>query len=140
MTEQYAAIQPNRRRASRNASHSAVAQAVAQSIASATKLPVAASVSVENGGASSAFGRGTASALLFSPTGPHHFDFGGKLCLFPQPFPHLPSAEEWRRLIERVAQLHAEHGIDLLVIDSLTHFLRAENVARGVLQGYLSRA
>lgn len=61
------------------------------------------------------------------------FDFGGKLCLFPQPFPHLPSAEQWQRLMDRVGELQAEHGIDLLVIDSLTHFLRAENVARGVL-------
>ena len=61
------------------------------------------------------------------------FNFGGKLCLIPQPFPHLPSADQWRGLIARVAQLKADHGIDLLVIDSVTHFLRAENAASGVL-------
>lgn len=62
-----------------------------------------------------------------------HFNFGGNLCLFPQPFPHLPSAEQWRALLQRVAQLQDEHGIDLLVVDSLTHFLRAENTATAVL-------
>lgn len=61
------------------------------------------------------------------------FEFGGSLCLFPQPFPHLPSAAEWRGLMERVGQLQTEHGVDLLVIDSVTHFLRAESAAVGVL-------
>jgi hypothetical protein len=61
------------------------------------------------------------------------FNFGGNLCLFPQPFPHLPSAQEWSGLLERVGQLQRERGIDLLVIDSVTHFLRAENIAAGVL-------
>ena len=61
------------------------------------------------------------------------FNFGGKLCLFPQPFPHLPTAEQWRGLLQHVAQLQKDQGVDLLVIDSLTHFLRAENVAHGVL-------
>lgn len=57
----------------------------------------------------------------------------GQLCLFPQPFPHLPSAAEWRGLLERVAQLHTEHGVDLLVVDSVTHFLRAETASVGIL-------
>src|SRR2546423_7643687 len=60
-------------------------------------------------------------------------DFGGKLCLFPQPFPYLPSAEQWRELMAEVAQLRHNDGVDLLVVDSLTHFVRAENVARGIL-------
>jgi hypothetical protein len=62
------------------------------------------------------------------------FNFGGNLCLFTQPFGHLPSAAEWRGLIERVGQLHTEQGVDLLVVDSLTHFLRAENAAAGILE------
>jgi len=61
------------------------------------------------------------------------FAFGGKLCLFPQPFPHLLSADQWRRLLDRIAQLRTEHGVDLLVIDSVTHFLRAESACAGVL-------
>ncbi|MBI3407910.1 MAG: AAA family ATPase [Planctomycetes bacterium] len=60
------------------------------------------------------------------------FQFGGQLCFFLQPFPHLPSAEEWRGLIGRVGQLRAEHGIDFLVVDSVTHFLRAETASSGV--------
>ena len=61
------------------------------------------------------------------------FNFGGQLCLIPQPFPHLPSAEQWHELMQHVVKLRAERDIDLLVIDSLTHFLRAENAAAGVL-------
>src|ERR1043165_894510 len=49
------------------------------------------------------------------------FNFGGKLCLIAQPFPHLPSAEQWRGLLGHIGQLHAEHGIDLLVIRSEEH-------------------
>jgi hypothetical protein len=62
-----------------------------------------------------------------------HFDFAGTLCLFPQPFPHLPSADDWRGLLDRVAHLHSDHGVDLLVVDSVTHFLRAETASVGVL-------
>jgi hypothetical protein len=36
-------------------------------------------------------------------------------------------------LLERVGELRAEQGVDLLVIDSLTHFLRAESAASGIL-------
>ncbi|MBI3408524.1 MAG: AAA family ATPase [Planctomycetes bacterium] len=60
------------------------------------------------------------------------FEFGGRLCLIPQPFPHLPTAEEWRNLMTQVGQLRAAHDIDLLVVDSVTHFLRAESASRGV--------
>jgi AAA domain len=58
--------------------------------------------------------------------------FGGQLCLFPQPFPHLPTADEWRRLIDRIGKLQSERGVDLLVIDSVTHFLRAETASIGI--------
>ncbi len=61
------------------------------------------------------------------------FVFGGQLALFPQPFAHLPSAAEWRSLLERVGQLQREQGVDLLVVDSVTHFLRAETASVGVL-------
>jgi len=61
------------------------------------------------------------------------FQFGGKLHIIPQPFAHLPNADEWRNLMAHVDVLRSVHEIDLLVIDSLTHFLRAENAASGVL-------
>jgi len=61
------------------------------------------------------------------------FHFGGQLYLFTQPFPHLPSSAQWHDLLNIVDQLRVSHGFDLLVIDSLTHFLRAENAVSGVL-------
>ncbi len=61
------------------------------------------------------------------------FAFGGQVCLFPEPFAHLPSSAEWRGLLERIDRLRGERPIDLIVIDSLTHFLRTESVATGVL-------
>ncbi len=62
------------------------------------------------------------------------FQFGGNLCLFPQPFARLPTSDAWRGLLLRVGQLREQHGIDLLVVDSLTHFLRAENSGSGILE------
>jgi len=62
-----------------------------------------------------------------------HFNFGGQLCLYAEPFALLPTANEWNDLLQDVATVQAEHQIDLLVIDSLTHFLRAENSASAVL-------
>lgn len=61
------------------------------------------------------------------------FVFGGNLCLFPEPFNHLPSAAEWRGLIDQIDRSRTDRQVDLVVIDSLTHFLRTENAAAGVL-------
>lgn len=61
------------------------------------------------------------------------FAFGGQLCLFPEPFAHLPSGGEWRSLLEHIDRLRGERQVDLIVIDSLTHFLRTETAAAGVL-------
>jgi hypothetical protein len=62
------------------------------------------------------------------------FNFGGQLCLYPQPFANLPTSKDWTDLLREISALQAEHQIDLLVIDSLTHFLRAENTASVVLE------
>ncbi len=61
-------------------------------------------------------------------------DYGGNVCFFSQPFRHVPSADEWCSLIDTIGELHREHGADLLVVDPLAHFLRAENEARTVLE------
>jgi hypothetical protein len=61
---------------------------------------------------------------------PH--DFGGHVCFFPQPFLSIPSTDEWRALVERINQLRDQHGVDLLVIDPLAPFLRAENSPRAI--------
>jgi KaiC/GvpD/RAD55 family RecA-like ATPase len=62
------------------------------------------------------------------------FAFGGQVCFFPRPFAQFPCAHEWRELIERVRSLRAAHGIDLLVVDSIGHFLRGESSAAGVAE------
>ena len=61
-------------------------------------------------------------------------DYGGNVCFFPQPFNHVPSADEWRALIARIANLNEEHNTDLLIVDPLAHFLRAENDAHSILE------
>ena len=63
--------------------------------------------------------------------------FGGQVCFFPQPFHALPRQEEWQALLERILQLQGEHGIDLLVIDPLAHFLRCENNTASVLESIM---
>ena len=63
--------------------------------------------------------------------------FGSQVCFFPQPFHALPNLAEWQALIERILQLRDEHGIDLLVIDPLAHFLRCENNSASVLEALL---
>jgi hypothetical protein len=65
-------------------------------------------------------------------------DYGGKVCFFPQPFNHVPSASEWQALLTRVADLNRDHGTDLLIVDPLAHFLRAENEARSILETLLA--
>src|SRR5262249_32904691 len=61
------------------------------------------------------------SAALWADRARRH-DFGGNVCFFPQPFLNIPSPTEWRALLERINQLHDQHGVDLLVIDPLARF------------------
>ena len=64
-------------------------------------------------------------------------DYGGNVCFFPQPFNHVPTADEWRALLAQVADLNQDHGTDLLIVDPLAHFLRTENEARTILETLL---
>jgi hypothetical protein len=61
--------------------------------------------------------------------------FADHLCLFCQPFPGRPSVEDWSALIEHLLGLRRQHGLDLLVIDTLAYFLptRGENLAVSML-------
>ena len=59
-------------------------------------------------------------------------DFGGQVCFFPQPFLGFPDPQEWQDLLTRIARLREHHGIDLMVIDPLAPFLRAENSPRSI--------
>jgi hypothetical protein len=64
-------------------------------------------------------------------------DFGGNLCLVPQPFNHVPTAAEWHDLLRHLGQLHQDTGADLLVVDTLAPFLRGENHGVSVLDALL---
>jgi hypothetical protein len=65
------------------------------------------------------------------------YNFGGLACFFAQPFVALPQPEEWQALVDRVLRLHTEEGVDLVIIDPLGPFLRAENNPRSVLETLL---
>jgi hypothetical protein len=58
-------------------------------------------------------------------------DFGGRVCLFCQPFDRRPSFEQWLELLDHLAGLHDSHGLDLVVVDTIASFLptRCENNA-----------
>jgi AAA domain len=64
-------------------------------------------------------------------------DFGGNLCLLPQPFDHVPASEEWRGLVRRLAELRYQNGADLLVVDTVSHFLRSENHGAAILDALM---
>jgi len=53
-----------------------------------------------------------------------------------RPFPTKPSREQWLTLIEAAAALHERQASELVVIDSLAHFLpgHSENSAGGLLE------
>jgi hypothetical protein len=59
------------------------------------------------------------------------------VCFFPRPFETIPTEQEWQGLLERALTVNREHGVDLIVIDSLAPFLRSENQARGMLEALL---
>ncbi len=65
------------------------------------------------------------------------FDFGGHVCIFPQPFETIPSAEQWQALLDRILALKEQHGLDFAVIDPLAPFCRGENQAVTVLETLL---
>jgi archaellum biogenesis ATPase FlaH len=65
------------------------------------------------------------------------YEFGNKVCFITRPFRAIPQPEEWHALIDRILALQGQHDIDLLVIDPLAPFLRAENSAGAVLEALL---
>src|SRR5262249_28426845 len=66
-------------------------------------------------------------------------DLGPGLWMLCQPFRGKPTADEWRRLIDRFDQDRVAHGLDLVVIDTLATFLpgRDENSAALMLEALL---
>jgi hypothetical protein len=64
-------------------------------------------------------------------------DFGGQVLFFPRPFRHVPTAEEWQALLDRILERNASHGIDLVVLDPLAPLLRNESSPRCMLDTLL---
>jgi hypothetical protein len=63
-------------------------------------------------------------------------DFGNHTWFLCRPFSGKPSFAQWSALIDRLGQLKAASGVDLAVIDSLSHFLPGggENLAPWMLE------
>jgi hypothetical protein len=67
------------------------------------------------------------------------FDIGDHVGLLCKPFCGHPLPEEWDGLVNYLTQLHADEGLDLVVIDSLASFMvgRDENNAKSMMQTLL---
>ncbi len=61
---------------------------------------------------------------------------GNNVSFFCRPFRGRPRTQQWLALIDRLSEMHAEHGIDLVVIDPLASFLpgRGESNAGCMLE------
>jgi len=66
-------------------------------------------------------------------------DLAGHVCWFCRPFASKPGPEQWLALLDRLLALHAQRGLDLVVIDSLATFLptRDESHAASMLEALL---
>jgi hypothetical protein len=64
---------------------------------------------------------------------------GNHVCFFCRPFRSKPTPGQWRALIDRLVYLRQQHGIGLVAIDPLAHFLpgRNENHAGLVVEALL---
>jgi hypothetical protein len=85
-------------------------------------------------------------AVVISEESPLHWyrrdqklHFGDHVCWLCRPFAHRPRPEEWSALVDHLATLREQHGIDLVVIDPLASFLpaRTENIAGAMLDALL---
>jgi hypothetical protein len=85
-------------------------------------------------------------AVVFSEEAPEQWqrrtqklDFGDHVGWYCRPFRDRPRPADWIALLDRVADLHAQHRLSLLLIDPLAAFLPAgsENDAAGVLAALL---
>ncbi len=65
--------------------------------------------------------------------------FGDHLSWICRPFAGKPGADQWRALIDQIVGIHQEHGMDLVVIDSLANLApyKSENEACEMLRTLL---
>src|SRR5262245_3618056 len=85
-------------------------------------------------------------AVVVSEESPEHWyrrsqqvAFGNHLGWFCRPFRAKPHPDEWLALIDRLAELHAQRGLSLVVIDPLAAFFpaRSENDAGSMMAALL---
>jgi len=62
-----------------------------------------------------------------------HYDFGGQVCFFCQPFRAIPSPDQWQLLLDQILALRQRHPFDLAVIDPLAPFCLGENQTKSIL-------
>jgi hypothetical protein len=65
------------------------------------------------------------------------YDFGDNACFLCRPFLRVPGPQDWQALVDRLAGLQEQHGIDLAVIDPLAPFLPGENNSKNMLDTLL---
>jgi hypothetical protein len=63
-------------------------------------------------------------------------DFGNHVCWYCRPFQGKPSSEQWLALLDRLAELHSRHNLNLVAIDPLSSFFpgRGESNAERMLE------
>jgi hypothetical protein len=61
------------------------------------------------------------------------YNFGGNVCVCPQPFLGIPTPQQWQALVAQILALQEAHGLDLAVIDPLAPFVVSENNAQSML-------
>jgi hypothetical protein len=66
--------------------------------------------------------------------------FGDHLCWFCRPFVGRPDLARWQALLANILELHGRHHFDLVVIDTLLHFLpsNTENSATAMMDFLLT--
>jgi hypothetical protein len=82
-------------------------------------------------------------AAVVSEESPAHWvgrgdklDFGNHVCWFCRPFPGKPHPRQWLALLDRLAEVHSRHCLNLVAIDPLSAFFpgRGENNAELMLE------
>src|SRR5205085_975835 len=98
---------------------------------------------LKTGGALAGLAVTPARVLVLSEESPDHWrrrqqklDFGPHVCWLCRPFLGKPTTAQWRDLLDFLAELQSEQGINLVVIDPLAAFLpgRGESDAGVMLE------
>ncbi len=98
---------------------------------------------MKTGGALAGLPLAAGKAAIVSEEGPaswvargKHLDLADHVCWFCRPFPGKPTPAQWLALLDRLADVHARHGLSLVAIDPLSAFFpgRGESNAELMLE------